>query len=50
MESSGRIIIFEDGKFDQVLFDKEKIAWEAFKLQATKFLGNKRADNYTELV
>ncbi|CAK8697066.1 unnamed protein product [Clavelina lepadiformis] len=42
--------LLEDGAFDQVLFSKEKIAWEAFKLLATKFLGNKRADNYTELV
>ncbi|CAK8679080.1 unnamed protein product [Clavelina lepadiformis] len=50
MESSGRIITFEDGEFDQVSFGKDKIAWEAFKLLATKFLGNKRADNYTELV
>ena len=37
-------------EFDQILVGKEKMAWEAFKLVVTTFLGNKRADNNTELV
>ena len=42
--------LLQDREFDQALFGKEKIAWEAFKLVVTNFLGNRRADNYTELV
>ena len=40
----------QNREFDQTLFGKEKMAWKAFKLVVTKFLGNKRADNYTELL
>ena len=40
----------QDSEFDQALFGKEKLAWQAFKLVATKFLENTKADNYMELV
>ena len=40
--------LLQDSDFDQALFVKEKIVWEAFKLMAAKFLGI--AENYTELV
>ena len=42
--------LLQNKEFDQTLVGKEKRAWEAFKLVVMKFLGNKRADNYTELV
>ena len=42
--------LLQDSEFDQALFGKEKLAWQAFKLVATKFLGNTKADNYIELV
>ena len=42
--------LLKDSEFDQALFGKEKLAWQAFKLLATKFLGNTKADNYMELV
>ena len=42
--------LLQNGEFDKTLFRKEKMAWKAFKLVVTKFLGNKKADNYTELL
>ena len=42
--------LLQDSEFDQALFGKEKLAWQTFKLVATKFLGNTKADNYMELV
>ena len=42
--------LLQDREFDQTLDGKEKMVWKAFKLVVTKFLGNKRADSYTELV
>ena len=39
--------LLRDSEFDQALFGKEKMARKTFKLVVTKFLGNKRADNYT---
>ena len=42
--------LLQDSEFDQALFGKEKLTWQAFKLVATKFLGNTKADNYMELV
>ena len=42
--------LLQDSEFDQALFGKEKLAWQAFKLVATKFMGNTKADNYMELV
>ena len=42
--------LLQDSEFDQALFGKEKLTWQAFKLVATKLLGNTQADNYMELV
>ena len=39
--------LFQDAEFDQVLKGKEKRAWNTFKLVATNFLGNYKADNYS---
>ena len=42
--------LLQDSEFDQALLGKEILAWQAFKLVATKFLGNTKVDNYLELV
>lgn len=42
--------LLRDSDFDIVLEGCEKEAWEAFKMVVTHFLGNKRAENYPELV
>ncbi|KAJ4430079.1 hypothetical protein ANN_22288 [Periplaneta americana] len=42
--------LVKDPAFDQVLEGKEKEAWEALKGVIHGFLGNKRDDNYTQLV
>ncbi|GBP72152.1 hypothetical protein EVAR_49742_1 [Eumeta japonica] len=42
--------LFNDVNFDSVLEGKEKQAWNDFRLVARNFLGNKRSDNYAELV
>ncbi|GBP14416.1 hypothetical protein EVAR_92401_1 [Eumeta japonica] len=42
--------LFNDVNFDSVLEGKEKQAWNAFRLVARNFLGNKRSDNYAEFV
>ncbi|KAJ4447665.1 hypothetical protein ANN_09672 [Periplaneta americana] len=42
--------LLKDPAFDQVLAGKGKEVWEAFKGVIHGFLGNKRDDNYTQLV
>ena len=42
--------LLEDSAFDRILKGKEKAAWRTFKLVATNFLGNNKADNCKELV
>ena len=42
--------LVKDPAFDRVLEGKEKEAWEALKGVIHGFLGNKRDDNYTQLV
>jgi hypothetical protein len=39
-----------DEQFDHILSGNEKRAWNDFRLVATNFLGNNKADNYKELV
>ena len=38
--------LFQDNIFNNLLEGKEKRAWDAFKLVATNFLDNDRADNF----
>jgi hypothetical protein len=42
--------LFRDEQFGHILSVNEKRAWNDFRLVATNFLGNKKADNYKELV
>jgi hypothetical protein len=42
--------LFTDEKFDHILSRNEKRACNNFRLVATNFLGNNKADNYKELV
>jgi len=42
--------IIKDEFFDKVLQGNEKSAWDSFKFVVTGFLGNRRAQNYEELV
>jgi len=42
--------LLKDEHFDQILRGFEKNAWKSFKLVVENFLGNKKADNYKELV
>lgn len=42
--------LFRDRYFDEVLQGDEKAAWQSFKDVCSNFLGNKRAENYKELV
>ncbi len=42
--------LLRDSEFDSALCGKETAAWEAFKLLATRFLGEKKALNYKQLV
>jgi len=39
-----------DEFFDTLLQDDEKVAWDSFKFMVKVFLGNRRAQNYEELV
>ena len=39
-----------DGYFDKLLQGDEKAAWDSFKFVVKVFLGNRRAENYDELV
>ena len=36
--------------FDKLLYGEEKAAWDSFKFVVKEFLGNRRAENYEELV
>ena len=42
--------LFQDNICNNLLERKDKIAWDAFKLVTTNFLGNNRADNFKVLV
>jgi hypothetical protein len=42
--------LFRDEQFDHIVGGNEKRAWDDFRLVATNFLGNNKADNYKELV
>lgn len=42
--------LFLDKHFDEVLSGDEKAAWNDFRAVATKFLGNKRDDDYKQVV
>jgi len=42
--------LFRGNMFNNLLQGDEKKAWDAFHLVSTKFLGNIRVDNYTELI
>ena len=42
--------IFKDEYFDTLLQDDKKAAWDSFKFVVKGFLGNRRAQNYEELV
>jgi len=42
--------IFKDEFFDNVLQGNEKSPWDSFKFVVKGFLGNRRAQNYEELV
>ena len=41
---------FQGQGFNNILEGDEQCAWESFKMVATHFLGNDRAENYRELV
>ena len=40
----------KDEYFDRLLQGNEKAAWDSFKFAVKEFLGNRRAQNYEELV
>ncbi|GBO00377.1 hypothetical protein AVEN_24886-1 [Araneus ventricosus] len=42
--------VFRDEEFEKKLSETEKVAWLAFKSVCTRFLGNKKAENYEDLV
>jgi len=42
--------IIKDEFFDKVLQGNEKAAWDSFKFLVKGILGNRRAQNYEELV
>ena len=42
--------LIKDDFFDKFLEDIEKAAWDSFKFVVKGFLGNRRAQNYEELV
>jgi len=42
--------LIKDEYFDKLLQGKEKAAWYSFKFVVKGFLGNRRAQNYEELV
>ena len=42
--------LLKDDDFESALHEEEKPAWEAFKIVAKGFLGNRRERNYEELV
>ena len=42
--------ILDDTKFENLLTEVEKAAWNSFKSVVKNFLGNKKSDNYKEIV
>ena len=42
--------IIKDEYFDKLLQGDEKASWDGFKIVVKEFLGNRRAQNYEELV
>lgn len=42
--------ILDDTKFESLLTEVEKAAWNSFKSVVRNFLGNKKSDNYKEIV
>ena len=42
--------LIKDEYFDKLLQGDEKVPWDSFKLVVKGFLGNRRAQNYEELV
>lgn len=42
--------VFRDEEFENKLSEAEKAAWLAFKSVCSRFLGNKKAENYEDLV
>ncbi|GBN56377.1 hypothetical protein AVEN_183205-1 [Araneus ventricosus] len=42
--------VFRDEEFEKKLSEAEKAAWLAFKSVCAHFLGNKKAENYEDLV
>jgi len=42
--------IIEDKCFDKLLQGDEKLAWDSYKFVVKVFLGNRRAQNYEEIV
>ncbi|GBM75440.1 hypothetical protein AVEN_182312-1 [Araneus ventricosus] len=42
--------VFHDEEFEKKLSEAERAAWLAFKSVCTHFLGNKKAENYEDLV
>ena len=42
--------IIKDKYFDKLLQGDKKVAWNSFKFVVKVFLGNRRAQNYEELV
>jgi hypothetical protein len=42
--------LFREKQFDRIFSCNEKRAWNDFRLLATNFDGNNKADNYNELV
>jgi len=42
--------LIKDEYFDKLLQGDEKAAWDSFKFVVKEFLGNRRAQNYEELV
>ncbi|XP_077117201.1 uncharacterized protein LOC143773722 [Ranitomeya variabilis] len=42
--------LLRDGNFDEILQGNEKAAWQAFRDVVRGFLGNRRVDNYVDIV
>lgn len=39
-----------DSKFDTLLSEKERAAWNSFKIVVKNFLGNNKSENYKAIV
>lgn len=42
--------LFKDSVYDEKLLPVEKEAWDSFKAVCSNFLGNRKAENYKDLV